>query len=218
MARQRFRRKDLKRPDPFMSQGQQLLEWGATHQSRLLGASAAVLAVLLAAAGYVALGNSRAAQASAEMARAVKDLDSDHYAEAEKQFSAIAEHWSSTAPGRLAPLYAAKAAIKANNSAAALTSLQHLQSSKLPAYLEQQVPLLTGFAEESAGNVEEAAKSFERAAALNGPYTGAAILQEARARERLGQKEQARKLYERFLQEFPQAAEVDVVKDRLAAL
>jgi tetratricopeptide (TPR) repeat protein len=212
MARRRFRRKDLKRPDEFVSAGQQLLVW-AQGNVHLLSRVAAVVAVLgIVIAGFVSVRGARTRQANEDLSRALSDFRAGNYSAAATQLADVASRWQSTAPGRIAKLYAASADLKANNFESAALLLQDtLDARQWPTYLQQQALVSLAFALERKGDTATAASRYSEAAALQGPYTAVAILGEAHCREALGEGDAARKLYQRFVREFPQAAGIDMI-------
>ncbi len=212
MARRRFRRKDLKRPDEFVSAGQQLLTW-AQANVRLLSRIGAVVAVVgVVIAGFLSVRGARTRQANDELSRALGDFRAGNYGTAATQLADVASRWQSTAPGRIAKLYAASADLKANNFESAALLLQDtLDARQWPTYLQQQALVSLAFALERKGDTATAASRYNEAAALQGPYTAVAILGEARCREVLGEGDAARHLYQRFVREFPQAADIDAI-------
>jgi predicted negative regulator of RcsB-dependent stress response len=218
MARKRFRRKDLKRPDQFMSTAQQVLLWCVDNRVQLLRGAAVAGVVVLLGGGYLALRSSRAQQAGAELGRALSALSAQRYSEAATQLSDLGQRWGSTPSGRLAPLYAASAFLKAGEPNRATAALDPARSASFPDYLQQQVPLLLALAREESGDLAAAVQEFRSAAERPGPYTALALLGEARTRKALGEKVEARALYERFLREFPQDPDADLVKSKLQSL
>ncbi len=219
MARRRFRRKDLKRPDEFVSRGRQGIIW-AQENVRLLaqvGFGAAVLVLVII--GLLSIRTARVRQANEDLTQAVAALRAGHNSEAATQLMDVANRWQSTTPGRLARLFAADADLKTDNLDGATAALQELlTASDWPPYLHQQVLLTLGFILERKTDLAGAAARYNEAATVDGPYTEMAILGEASCRERLGQKDEARKLYERYAREFPQAPDTEVVNGKVAAL
>jgi predicted negative regulator of RcsB-dependent stress response len=218
MARKRFRRKDLKRPDSFITTSQQVFLWAAENRVQLLRGAAVVAVVLVIGGGYLALRSSRAQQAGEELARALSALSAQQYDSAATQFSDLGQRWGSTPSGRLAPLYAASAFLRAGEPSRATAALESASASSLPAYLQQQAPLLRGLAQEDSGDLAGAAREFKAAVEQQGPYTALALLGEARTRQALGETAEARALYERFVREFPQDPEADLAKAKLQSL
>ncbi len=219
MARRRFRRKDLKRPDEFVSRGRQLLDWATENARTLSWALAGVAAVVLLVMGFVSVRHARVRQANEDLGHALADFRDGHYAQAGSQLAEVASRWQSTAAGRIASLYAANAALNADNFESATVLLQDvLGAQEWPAYLQQQALLDLGYALEHKGDAANAAARYDEAAALEGPYTAAALLSAARCHEQTGEKDKARELYQRFQREFPDAAEAEVVGVKLAQL
>jgi predicted negative regulator of RcsB-dependent stress response len=212
----RFRRKDLKRPDVFVSTTQRFLEWAITHQRNLLIGGGGILAVLLVL-GAISLSNAaRQRQANEELSRALATLRAENYPDAATQLRTVADSWSSTAVGKLARLYAADAQLEAGNPDLAATDLNTLLADPPPAdYLEQQAALNLGYSLEAKQDYAGAADSYAKAAAISGPYRALSLQREGRMREQLGDKERAEKVYETFLQDFPEAAEVKVIEAKL---
>jgi len=219
MARQRFRRKDLKRPDEFVSRGRQVLDWG-TENARVLSWSAAAVAVLvLLVMGFVSVRNARVRQANEDLSHALADYRDGHYAPAASQLADVASRWQSTAAGRIAGLYAANADLNADNFETATVLLQDVLSAHdWPSYLQQQALVDLGFALEHKGDAAGAAGRYATAAGLDGPYTAQALLGEARCREQMGDKDKARQLYEQLQRDFPQSGEGEVAAAKLDEL
>jgi outer membrane protein assembly factor BamD (BamD/ComL family) len=216
MARQRFRRKDLKRPDEFVSLGRQVLDWG-TENARLLSWSAAAVAVLvLLVMGFVSIRNARVRQANEDLSHALGDFRDGRYAQAASQLADVASRWQSTAAGRIAGLYAANADLNANDFETATVLLQQVLSGRdWPPYLKQQALDDLGYALEHKGDAAGAAERYAEAGALQGPYTPQALLGEARCREQIGEKDKARQLYLQLQHDFPQSAEGEVAAAKL---
>ncbi len=215
MARRRFRRKDLKRPDEFVSAGQELLAWAAANVRLLSRAGVAVAVVALIGLGFVSVRGARARQANEDLSRALGEFRAGNYSQAATQLADVANRWESTPSGRLAKLYAASADLKANNvESAALLLHDVLDVRQWPPYLQQQALVSLAFALERKGDNATAATRYSEAAGLEGPYTAIAVLGEARCREALGEGEAARKLYQRVVRDFPQAAGMDVISSK----
>ncbi len=219
MARTRFKRKDLKRPDEFVSRGFQVLTWGRENARVLSWAVGGAALVALVVTGFLSVRSARVRQANEDLGRALGEFRAGHYAAAATQLADVGSRWHATAAGDIAGLYAANANLKANNVETATVVLQDVLNARdWPAYLRQQALVDLAYALEQKGEAEAAAGRYAEAATLDGPYTPLAVLGEARMRERLGQKDQALALYERFVREFPQAPEADVVSAKAAQL
>lgn len=219
MARQRFRRKDLKRPDEFVTRGRALIQWASGNVQTLSWAAGGFALALLALAAFFSQRTARVRQANEDLAQALTGFQTAHYAEAATQLAGVADRWQSTPIGHIAALYAAEAEANANNVDAASARLRDVVAAgQPPSYLRQQALVALGSVLERKGDVAAAAEQFAQAASAEGPYTATAILGEARCREQAGEKDKARTLYERFAQEFSQAPEIEVVQAKITAL
>ena len=219
MARTRFRRKDLKRPDEFISRGHQLLRWGRENTRLLARVGGGVALVVLAVGGFFSVRAARLRQANEDLDRALGTFRAGNYSQAATQLSDVANRWGATTPGRVATLYAASADIQSNNFETAALLLQDvLDARQWPSYLQQQALVNLAYALERKGDAAAAATRYDEATGVSGPYTPFALLGAARCREQLGDRDNARKAYERLVHEFPQAPEVDVVNAKLAEL
>ena len=218
MARQRFRRKDLKRPDEFVTRGRAYLDWAPNNLQTLMWVGGGFLVVIVIVAGFFSLRTARVRQANEDLGQALTGFQAGRYAEAAGQLAAVAERWQSTPVGRIAALYAAQAEVNANNVDAANTRLHDVIAAEQAPYLRQQAFVDLGFVLEQKADMAGAAEQYAQAAAMDGPYTATALLGEARCREQAGEKDKARTLYERFVQQFSQAPEIEVVQTKIAAL
>lgn len=219
MSRTRFRRKDLKQPDEFVSAGRRALLWAGEHRQRLYQALGALAVVLVFIGGFYSLQGARARQANEELGVALGALREGKYAEAARQFGEVASQWASTGPGLVAHLYAAGAQLQAGNPGAVPALVEPvLKKGGLPSYLRQQALVTLAFALEQQGDLAKAATRYREAAAEDGPFTGEALLGEARCREKLGEAATARELYQRYVREFPGAPDVARISARAEAL
>lgn len=219
MARRRFRRKDLKRPDEFVTRGRAALDWAQDNVRILAWGIGGLLAVVVIVAGAVSLRSARVRQANEDLDQALVNFESGSASTAAKQLADVASRWQSTAVGRIAGLYAANADVKAQEFDAARTRLQAaLDEGLATPYLRQQALLDLGVALERKGDFTGAAGHYAEAVSIDGPYTGLALLGEARSREQAGERDKARALYERYVREFSKAPDVEVVQARIAAL
>src|SRR2546423_1421241 len=164
MARERFRRKDLKRPDEFVSRGRSVLEWAQDNSRLVIQMAAVLLVVAIVGAGFLSYRTARSRQANDDLARALSEYRAAHYAQASAQFAEVAERWSSTPIGNLARIYAAQADIRADNLGNAVSVLEEArQSGKLPPYLQQEVLISLAYAAERNNDLAGAATRYQEA-------------------------------------------------------
>lgn len=217
MGRRRFRRKDLKRPDEFISHGWQFLTWAAENSRRLSWGLAAVAVVALLIAAAASIRSARVRQANEDLGRALVEFRAGHYGPAATELAAVANRWKATAAGQLAALYAANADLKSDNIEAAIALLQELVGRRDWApYLRQEALFDLGVALERKADSASAAARYQEAAAIDGPYAGPAVLAEARCRQSLGERDKVQALYQRYAHDFPDAAEAEVVAAKLS--
>ena len=212
----RLRRKDIKQPDEFITLTGHGLTWARQHQQWVVGGGAALLAILLAIAIASAYRGSRERDANADLARALTKLGSNDAAAA-TELIAVANRWEGTGVAPVAALLGANAAISAGDSDQAIGELTRLQgqTAALPSYLQQQLLLAWGSALEGKQQWLDAAAKYKEAAALSGPYTGDAVLGEARTRELGGEADRARELYRQAYDQFPDLPDRELVAIKL---
>jgi len=219
MPRERFQRKDLKRPDEFVTEGLHALAWARQNSGLLTGIGVVAAVIAAALIGVSAVREARLSQAGDELGEALADFQTKSFAEAAPKLADVGARWETTTPGRLARLFAADAQIHTSNYDGATTLLQPLPTdSSWPSYLAQHAALALASATEAKGDYAAAAARFSVASGLEGPYTAIAIFGEARCRELAGEKELASKLYQRLTREFPQSPENEVATAKIEAL
>lgn len=215
MARERFRRKDLKQPDEFVVRGRDALEWSRSHGRTVMQIGAALAVVALAVAGFFSLRAARTRQANEDLARAMADYRAGQYAQAATQFMEVVQKWGSTPAGGLARVYAAQADLKADNTGNAVSVLEEARrDASLPPYVQQGVVLSLAFAAERNNDQAAAANRYQEATGMEGPFTATALYEAARLRRQLGEAAVALSLEDRVLNEFSQAPEANVIRAR----
>ncbi len=90
MARRRFRRKDLKRPDEFVSRGRAYIEWAQANVRTLSWGVGGAALLALVVAGYFSLRSARVRQANDDLDRAIAEFHAGHYSQAAAQFADVA--------------------------------------------------------------------------------------------------------------------------------
>lgn len=219
MARKRIKRKDLKRPDEFITLTGRVVAWGRRNTGLVIGLSVAA-AVLLVGAGLLsAYASARQRDANSELGRALATLEARDYANAAQQFEALAERRSSSDIARAAELLRVSASLRSGDADAALQAVEKLaaEEDRLPGYLQQELLFTWASALEEKQRWPEAADKYAAAAALEGPYTGPAVLAEAQIRERAGEADQAMQLYRKFHEQFPNLPGRDLASAKLGA-
>jgi tetratricopeptide (TPR) repeat protein len=105
---------------------------------------------------------------------------------------------------------------EADKALAAATAFQS-QADSLPPYLRQQVYVAWGAALEAKQQWPDAAARYKDAAAMSGPYSGDALIGEARAREQAGETDKARELYRQAYEQYPDLPSRDLLSAKLGS-
>ena len=212
-------RKELKRPDQFVTTGQQWLRWAIEHQRTLMQIGGGVVVVLAAVGGYMSYQQANLRQANAELADALSVLQAERWQEAAEQLQGVAGRWSGSAVAPIARIYAAQADLEAGNLDAARATFEQVSGdTRLPRYLRQQAAYGLATIAERSGDTAAALERFVEAIDIGGPYSGPAILVAARGYAQAGEAETAADLFRRFLDEFPDSPERSSVENELSAL
>lgn len=201
----RMSRKDLKQPDEFLTLSRQAVAWGRGHQQLVIGGAIGV-AVLVAVLGIAtAYSAAQRRDANADLAQALAKLSASDFVGATTELTTVADRWSGTKVGPIARLLAADSALREGEADKAIGILSSLQpaSSSLPPYLQQQLLFVWGAALESKQQWADAATRYKDAATIAGPYTGDAVVGEARSREQAGEIDKAQELYRQAYEQFP---------------
>lgn len=213
----RLRRKDIKRPDEFITLTGQALNWARQHQQVVIWGGAVLIGVLVVAGIATAYRGARERDANADLARAMEKLAAQDYGPAATELSEISGRWEGTGVAPVAGMLAANAAIRAGEADKAITELTRLepQAAEWEPYMRQQLFVAWGAALEVKQQWLEAADQYNRAAAMSGPYTAEATLGEARTRELGGQADRARDLYRQVYEQFPDLPDRDLIGSKL---
>jgi predicted negative regulator of RcsB-dependent stress response len=214
----RIRRKELKRPDEFLTLTNRFLDWARENQRTLAALVVALVVVVAGTAGFFAIRHARVRDANADLAHALAAYRDTKSPDAAAQLAEVARRWSNTSAGNLAKLLAAESELHHDNVDTAIAALQELLTVSWRPYLKQEVLFTYGIALEQKGQLPDAITQFAEAATLEGPYTAQALLAEARCAETQGDTAKARALYERVQKEFPDIPQKDLVEGKLAKL
>lgn len=158
-------------------------------------------------------------QANEDLAVALSAYKDGRWREAAVDLREVAERWDGRGVALVAQFYAAQADLEAGDLEAAGSAFEALSAQGgAPAYLRQQALVGLGYIAAEGDDDAGAARRYADAVAVGGPYTGPALLGEARARLALGEVDAAKALYERFLGEFPESPERAAVEQEVAGL
>jgi predicted negative regulator of RcsB-dependent stress response len=220
VARSRkIRRKDLRQPDEFLTLSRQVGTYVAENRTLVLTVSGAVLFVVLAFLTYHAISVNRESRAAAAYHAAQALMADRKYEAAAAAFRDLAEGYRGSSHAKLAKLEQANALLMVKRTAEAALAYQQFLDAGPPAdYLRQLALTRLAYTSEQRGDPADAATRFAAAAATLGPFTGDAVLGEARAAQKVGETDKARALYKRFLDEYPASDRRELVMARLREL
>jgi hypothetical protein len=211
-------RKELRRPDEFVTLTTRAVQYAQTHTRTVAWAAALLVALIL---GGLALASFRSAQwqqANAGLARAMALFNENKLPEAAKAFDDIVQQGS--APeifADIARIYSAQVALRQGEFARAAAGFD-AAAGGAGGFLAQRALVNQAYALEGNQQFGDAARHFAQAAAAGGPYSAVALLGEARSWERSGDAAKAKLGYEKYLKEFPEGPEKALAEARLAAL
>jgi len=211
-------RKELRRPDEFVSLTGRAIQYAQTHQRTVAWAAAGVVVVILGVLAVIGFRHTRMQQANTNLARAMALFNENKLPEAIKAFDDIANNASNPEEFvEIARLYSAQAELRQGQFVRAMAGFDGAEGG-VGGFLQQRALLNHAYALEGNQQFEDAARHFTQAATAGGPYTPAAVLGEARNWERAGDTAKAKDAYQKYVSQYPDAPEKAVAEARVAAL
>jgi tetratricopeptide (TPR) repeat protein len=185
------------------------------NKNVLLGALALVVLAVVGAFGYYTWRTSQDEKGQAAMFQAVNYWEADSLKKAMKGdgqydgLEAVASQYSGTKAGNLANFYAGVAALKDGKYQAAIDYLEDFSSDDL--LVQARAYSLLGDANLELGKSKEAADLYEKAANTNANefFSPGYLMKEATARELAKDYEGAIKAYDKIINDYQTAAEVN---------
>ena len=215
MAKDRMDRKELRQPDEFVTATTGALEWARKHANTVLAVAGGLLAILLGIGFYNSQQAARLHDSNSDLSSGLASFRSEDFAVASTQLDQVATQWKSEAVGPLAGVMAANSRLRAGDADGAIAALGALDDAGLPHYIRQQRALVWASALEAKGDWAAAAAKYAEAAAVEGPYSGEALVGEARSRARNGDTDAAAKLYRRIVEEYPDRPDSKLLSAKL---
>jgi predicted negative regulator of RcsB-dependent stress response len=214
-----IRRKDLRRPDEFVTLSRRAIAWTEENRTAMYIAIGALVVLLAAILVYRAMQASQESSAARAYREAHALLDDKKYPDAATAFNQVAESYGSTNYALLARLQSANANLLAGQADAAATGYQRFLDAGPPTTDLRQLALTRlGNAKEQAEKVEEAERAYASAAEISGPFSEEALIGAARTAEQHGDTAKAGERYEQFLAQHPASDQRRLVSARLVAL
>ncbi len=209
--------KDLKDPDPFFETIGRANRYVRENRAQVIAAAVAVTVLFVGGVSWSSLRTRAADHAAATFLRATEALDSGSTEAARTGLTTVIDEAGD--PYRsLARIYRARLEIETGEYQAAIDDFTAAASSDVPDYLRQTA--LVGKAQvlETTERFEEAAATYQRAAAIDGPHKEQALRGQLRAATAASRPELAKEAIERLLDQFPSSPDADDLSARLAAL
>ncbi|MDG2305630.1 MAG: tetratricopeptide repeat protein [Candidatus Binatia bacterium] len=210
--------KELKQPDEFVTASGKVVQWAKENQSTVqYGAIGLVaLLILISLAGW--WNSSRNASANQQFYSAIELYQADQWQEAYDGFSALAGSLGGTDYGRLATLYAGRAALQLDKPDEAIKFYKEYLGGSTTVSLEQLARLNLGRALAKKGDTAGAKSELDSALSLSGPAKPEVTLELAAVEESVGAKDRALDLYAAYLNDNPQAPAKEFARARIMAL
>lgn len=189
------------------------------NKSILLGVLAIVVLAVVGGFGYYTWRSSQDEKGQAAMFQAVNYWEADSLKKAMKGdgqydgLEAVASQYSGTKAGNLANFYAGVAALKDGKYQAAVDYLEDFSSDDL--LVQARAYSLLGDANLELGKAKEAADLYNKAASTNANefFSPSYLMKEATARELAKDYDGAIKAYDKIINDYQTAAEVNEARE-----
>jgi len=210
---------ELKQPDPFFEAMIEAREYFQQNRAQVVGVGGGLVALLFAVIGgstyYVAQGT----RAATDFASAVSSLEFDTPTAAEVALKNVSSLSNAGPYKSLAALYRGDIAADAGRTDEAVAEYDAFLASPPPTDYLRQVGLMgKAAALQKAGKAPEAAATLDLAAAIDGPYRGAALNDRARLAEAAGDKTTAAANLQKLLEIEGSGPGAAAIESRLRAL
>lgn len=218
-ATKRISRKDLRTPDEFVTMTGRVLDWARANSTLVGGLVLGFTGLVLLAGVWTWISSSREERAAREFYAGAELFKQEQWGPAEASFDELADDLPGTAYGRLARLYAARAALRGGKPAEAATRLREFLASPMDDLaIKQLAHMNLGTALAEQGDLDAARGELNTALGIEGPAAGEVTLELARVEDLAGQKDKALELYQRYLSDDPNAVARDLARARIVAL
>lgn len=186
-------------------------EWLDEHGKTLMIAAAAVVLAIAGFTYYLYAQTQAEKSASVDLARATRTLEAQDYQNAISQLSGIVDNYGRTTSGKIARLHLAQAFFQTKEYANAKNSYKKFISSfSGDKYFLAAAQAGVASCLETEKKHSEAAEAYLQAVdSYSSVLDPAMLLNAGRCFHEAGQKEKARKAFNRIIEEHPKAAEKD---------
>lgn len=216
----RITRKELRRPDQFVTLTQRSLQFALKHKKAFVLGLICFFVGVFAFTGWRLYRERQERAAGQAYSRALSLYHEGKYGDALGVLKELESHRLSIY-GRLALIYQANSYIALNDPTRAVQALEKfLQRERSDSLLRQLAYVTLGHAQEKAGHYKKASLSFSEAEKLPGPFKDEASLARARVALQGGDLKGALASYQQFLKAYPaheRTAEVSLKVQELEA-
>jgi predicted negative regulator of RcsB-dependent stress response len=210
----RITRKDIRRPDQFVTLTGKILTIVAERRTEVLASAALIIAAVFVLLSWNLYQTRQNRLASQEYSKALALYHGGKHQEALDAFARVGLY-RSTIYSRLGLLYQASSHIALNEKDKALAALQDLlQRETKDGFLRQLTFITMAQIEEEAGKCTQAATNFGEAEKLNGPFKEEALLGKARCKVQNNDLKKALNSYRQHRTDYPgseRATEVSLI-------
>lgn len=199
----RITRKDIRRPDWFVTQVRQFSSFFSGHKKESILGATALVVVLLALWGWGLYRDRQDRLAAMEYSRAIDLYHDGKYREALEALTHLAIYRSSYY-GRVGLLYQAHSYMALGEMPQAVAAFQDLLAKeKKEPLLRQAAYMSLGYAQEKMEKCQEATRSYAEAEKIEGPAKADATMGKARCSAQTGNFAEALNSYRKFLTDNP---------------
>lgn len=199
----RVTRKDLRRPDQFVTLTSRLLQLFAAHRTGFLLSATFILVLLLGLWGWDLYHERQIRLAAQDYSKALGLYQDGKYPEALAVLARV-KGYRSTAYSRLALLYEANAYLALREPSKAVPILtDFLARERKDRLLRQLAFIRLAYTLETANQCKEAVRTFDEAAKLDGAFKEEALLGKARCSVQNGDLKEALNSYRQHLSSYP---------------
>jgi tetratricopeptide (TPR) repeat protein len=217
-ASRRITRKDIRRPDQFVTLVRRFIAMSATHRPALTVSAAIVVVVFVLLLGWDFYRSRQNRLASEEYARAVDLYHGGKYKEALEALNRL-EIYRASFYSRLGLLYSANTQAALQDTTKAVDTLQRLLAKERKEPMVRQAAYMSlAYAQEQRGQFQEAAASFAEAEKIPGAQKSDATLGKARSSRLAGNWKEAAASYRKFLTDNPDSDRASEIAVRIQEL
>ncbi|SRR5712692_162881 len=199
----RITRKEIRRPDQFITLTGKVLDLVAQHRTEFISSAIAAVVILLAFWGWDSYQDRQNRLAAHEFSVAVDLYHKAKYREALQSLAKLSIYRSSPY-GRVGLLYQANSYIALTDNSKAESTLQELlRTERKDPFLRQLALLTLAYTQERTNRCKEAIQSFSEAEALQGPFKEDALMGKARCSTQSRNFKEALNAYRQFVLNYP---------------